>query len=101
MGNGERIPNQGQVNLKLEAGNGEDEVNNISTTFQVARVTRPLMSVSRICDTGLTATFDKEKAVVRDARGRTVCIFKRQGGLYVSRMKPKAPGKTPLQGQGR
>ena len=95
---GDKVPNRGQVHLRLEAqGGAEDaEINALNSTFQIAKVTRPLMSVSKICDSGLTATFDKHKAVVRDAGGRTVCTFKRVGGLYAARMKLKAP----FQGRG-
>ena len=39
----------------------------------------------------MTAVFNKHKAVVRDKDGKVVCVFKRQGGLYVCRMKLKAP----------
>ena len=75
----------------LEADDDNDGINSLKTTFQLAKVTRPLMSVSRICDGGMTALFDDKKAVVRDSKGKIVCVFKRQGGLYVCRMKLKAP----------
>ena len=91
VGNGSKIPNRGQVNLKLEADNDQQGINALTSTFQIAKVTRPLMSVSRICDGDMTATFDKHKAIVRDASGKVVCVFRRQGGLYVCRMKLKAP----------
>ena len=90
VGNGERVPNEGQVHVKMHEA-GDAEVNTISSTFQIAKVTRPLMSVSKICDSGLTATFDKDKAVIRDSSGKVVCTFKRHGGPYVCRMRLKTP----------
>ena len=98
MGNGERIPNQGQFVLKLDV-DGDGAVNQLSSTFQVARVTRPLMSVSRICDAEMTATFDKNRAVVKDSKGRTVMTFKRHGGLYVCKMKLKPSALFARQGK--
>ena len=96
VGNGSKVPNRGQVHLTLEFTDEKQEVNALTSTFQIAKITRPLMSVSKVCDSGLTAEFNKERAVVRDGNGRTVCIFKRVGGLYVCKMKLKPP-KTPFQ----
>ena len=75
----------------METSDENNQINALTSTFQLARVTRPLMSVSKICDSGLTAHFDREKAVVRDARGKTVTVFKRVGGLYICKMKLKKP----------
>ena len=82
-----RIPNQGQFTLALRTGES-DRVKNkeIRSTFQVADVTRPLWSVGRICDEGFAVTFDKNEALVKDAKGQVVCRFERRGGLYVSKL---------------
>ena len=101
VGNGHKIPNKGEVHLNLEA-----EVlgrkNQLQTIFQVPAITRPLMSVSKICDQGLKCVFDKDKATVFNDKGDTVCEFQRRGGLYVTTMKLKRPveegiSKTPFQ----
>ena len=101
VGNGHKIPNKGEVHLNLEA-----EVlgskNQLQTIFQVADITRPLMSVSKICDQGLKCVFDKDKATVLNDKGEMVCEFQRRGGLYVTTMKLKRPveegiSKTPFQ----
>ena len=89
MGNGHRVPNEGQLLLHLE--NDSEGVRNIKSTFQVAEVTRPLMSVSRVCDQGMTCTFSKSDALVLDRAGKTVAKFERIGGLYVARMRLKPP----------
>ena len=52
VGNGERLPNEGQVRLRMEAASGEGHVTPVQSTFQVAEVSRPLMSVPKICDQG-------------------------------------------------
>ena len=83
-----RIPNQGQVTLGLKGLNG---AKTIKSTFQVADVTRPLWSVGRICDEGFRITFDDKKAEVLDKKGRVVCTFDRQGGLYLSKLKLRNP----------
>ena len=92
VGNGARVPNQGQINLMLEHNKGlTDGVNLIKSTFQVAGVTRPLMSVSRVCDLGMECRFKKDEALIVNSDGNTVAKFSRVGGLYVARMKLKPP----------
>ena len=43
VGNGAKVPDDGQVNLNLQTGG--DWLDDIISTFQVAKVSRPLMSV--------------------------------------------------------
>ena len=96
--NGGKIMNLGEQHVPLCLSNGVKSI----ATFQVADVSRPSMSVSKICDADLAAKFDKEKAVVRDAKGRIVCVFRRRGGLYLCKMKLRGPkAKAPFQRQGR
>ena len=54
------IPNLGQKSLNL----CDSEGNDVSRIFQIAAVTRPLMSVGRICDEGHEVLFDNVSAVV-------------------------------------
>ena len=89
MGDGGKCPNQGQVALNLSDGGAESAIQSV---FQVAAVTRPLMSVGRICDEGYKVDFQKDQAMVSDKNGREVFKFNREaGGLYVAKMKLKAP----------
>ena len=90
MGDGGKVRNEGQKTLKLmDVGKNSE----ISSIFQIAEVTRPLMSVGKICDEGLTVEFDKGSAKVLDKSKREVCRFERQnGGLYVAKMRLKSPG---------
>ena len=64
----------------------------ISSIFQIAAVTRPLMSVGKICDEGHEIIFNAMMAVAKDSSGSEFCQFTRStGGLYVAKMKIKAP----------
>ena len=100
--NNQRIPNRGQMTLSLrgEGGNGK-RGRDIRTTFQVAKVSRPLWSVGRICDEGFDVKFTKDEALVLTPAGKVVCRFKRSGGLYVAKMSLKHPVfKQDFQRQG-
>ena len=90
MADGGKIPNQGQKSLKLaDLSSGKD----IASVFQIAAVTRPLMSVGKMCDEGKTVSFDKDMASVKNKEGKEVCVFHRQaGGLYVAKLMLRAPG---------
>ena len=92
VGDGGRLKNMGQMALNLEAPTGQGAINMVSSTFQIAKVTRPLMSVGHICDQGLHVIFDKSKAVVSDKDGVEICVFHRNdSGLYIAKMKLKQP----------
>jgi hypothetical protein len=86
VGNGEKVPNDGQLVLNLE----QDGLS-MQSTFQVAGITRPLMSVGRVCDQGLRCHFCDKEALVLDRNDKVVCRFERRGGLYVAKLKLKSP----------
>ncbi len=89
VGNGQKGPNEGQLLLSLES---DGEANRkIKSTFQIAEVKRPLMSVSRVCDQGSACSFSDTHALVLDKAGKTVVKFERRGGLYIARMRLKLP----------
>ena len=86
VGDGGRIPIQGQACLSLETMGGTPSA--IKSTLQIAKVGRPMMSVGQICDGGLFVWFTDVKADVTDKQGMVVCTFVRQpGGLYVARLR--------------
>ena len=91
---GHRMANSGQMKLDMRADNGR-KGRDVRTTFQVARATRPLMSVSKICDAGMTMRFTSAMAVIEDNKGKEVCRFLRKGGLYIASMKLKNPNYKP------
>ena len=91
VGDGGTMKNCGQKTLNLQSDQAQ-----FSSVFQIAAVTRPRMSVGRICDHDNEVTFDKFKAVVRDPNGAEICVFTRQpGGLYTAKLKVKSPFSRP------
>jgi hypothetical protein len=95
VGNGSRIANQGQKVLSLEPE--DDESKAMKSCFQIAKVTRPLMSVGKICDGGMQVVFTDKTATIKAPDGKTVCVFTRKpGGLYICKMRLKQP--FPRQG---
>ena len=74
------------LNMECMIGGEKQSLNSV---FQIADITRPLMSVSKICDQGLFCLFGNEKAIIQTAEGKNVCEFQRRGGLYVATMKLK------------
>ena len=89
MGDGGQIPNLGQKQLNLsDDALGSD----VQSVFQIAAVTRPLMSVGKICDEGHEVTFSNVCAVVRNKAGTELCKFHRDsGGLYVAKLRLRNP----------
>ena len=91
--NGQRIDNEGEIHVVMEPSG---MTNTVGTTFQIAEVSRPLLSASRVADAGYEAHVNALVATIyRD--GKTVAKFHRKGGLYLASMKvrrPKGPGNT-------
>ena len=90
---GMRIPNQGEADLNLVSQGRRPR-----STFQVGKVSRPLMSIARICDAGNTVLFNKTHAIVRDSKNNEVCRFERKGQLYLIKFrltKPSAGFRRP------
>ena len=91
------MPNKGQVRLRM--GSKNESGLDMQSVFQVAEITRPLMSVSRICDQGMVCIFEANHARVENADGKVVAKFERDGGLYTSTMRLKRPS-APSAGPG-
>ena len=91
MGNGNRVPNQGEVRVNMEAPAGDGMHNPVQSVLQAAEVSRPVLSVSKIGEQGLTCVFDKAGARVLEPNQRTVCKFDRVDNMYVGKWKLKAP----------
>jgi hypothetical protein len=97
VGNGERVPNEGEASVNLRMMGADGQPVDFRSVFQSAKVTRPLMSVAKICRNGYSCNFTDSDAKVVDAQGQLVCSFQRANGLYVGRMKLRAP--APFGGQ--
>ena len=95
MGDGGTIPNLGQSRLNLTDDHTD---RNLQSVFQIAAVTRPLMSVGRICDEGHSVTFNNVMAVVHAADGTELAKFQRNhNGLYIAKLKLRSPLGFPRQ----
>ncbi len=81
------MPNPGEMNPRFVVPNGARAEQELSSIFQVAAVTRPLWSVSKICDKGHWVKFTQNDATVHTAADVPVCTFERRGWLYVGTVK--------------
>ena len=90
VGDGGVMANLGEMTLNLAEPKAGNE---FSSTFQIAKVTRPLMSVGKICDEGYKVIFDRKVArIINEADGSEICQFHRQdNGLYTAKLRLKAP----------
>ena len=99
VGNGERLANDGEAVLNLEAQMPGSQGVPFRSTFQAAKVTRPLMSVSKICRNGFKCSFDDSQALILDEAGAVVCRFVERNGIYLTTVKLKSP--SPFGGPAR
>ena len=64
----------------------------IQLCTQVTKVTRPLLSVTKMTEEGkLEVLCGNDKAVVRNLKGKTLATFNKKQGLYVCVMKVRIP----------
>ena len=96
---GHKIPNRGEMVLSLRS-RGEGGGREITTTFQVAKVTRPLWSVARICDAGCDVKLTAAGAKVINKKGKTMCSFDRVGNLYKAKLDLRNPNHESFGRQG-
>jgi hypothetical protein len=77
---------------------GED---GMKTTVQVAEVSRPLMSVSQICDahSDNRVIFSASEGIVM-RKGVVLARYPRSGGLYVAEMEIDDAKPAGFRGQG-
>ena len=110
---GEPIKHWGRASVRMQQEDGK----HISQEVQVMEVTRPLNSISTVCDNEHDVVLTKTEGLVLLAcmlaevlavvRKRVVAKYQRKGGLYVAKMRvndPKArrnPDKpAPFGGRG-
>ena len=76
---GGRIPNLGEQHLQLIMADNK----RVRVTFQVADVTRPILSVSRLSEAGHKVSFSKEGGTITHGVSGAVIPFTRFKGVYV------------------
>ena len=77
--NGGRMPNMGQQVLPVQLENGM----NATTIFQIAEVTRPLVSVARLTSMGNEVIFGVSGGIIRNLKTKSEMPFKKKDGVYV------------------
>ena len=98
---GHPIVNEGEAKLAVKLPAGKDVMNDATTTFQVADVTRPLLSVGNICEKGNDVLCRDKAAYVLDKQRNVVAQFEKRNGLYVSTLSVKNPRHQGFQRQAR
>ena len=79
LADGSPVPNEGQQQVRAVTEEGID----IGTTFQSCKVSRPILSVSRMSEQGNEVHFEKEGGTIRNKATGRVTRFHRKGGVYV------------------
>ena len=75
----------------------QDTTTAIAVNMQVAKVTRPLISVPKLTQGDKLQVVCKEhEALVKTAGGQLAARFRKKGGLYVCLMRIKNPRWKPF-----
>ena len=95
---GDKLPNMGEKQFDMMPPEGSWA----QATFQMAEVTRPLCSVSKICDKGNRVVFELGGGYVENIQTGTGTSFLRQNNVYVMEMYVQDPSSAAAgQGFGR
>ena len=76
---GTRIPNMGEQRIRFMTRDGVVA----SLLFQVARVNKPLCSVSKLIDDNMRVVFDKTGSYILNKTTGEVMRIKRERGVFV------------------
>ena len=94
---GDKLPNLGEKQFDMLTSEG----NWAQATFQVAEVTRPLCSVSKICDKGNRVVFELGGGYVEHIATGWRTRFARQNNVYVLEMYVQDGGSEGAKDFGR
>jgi hypothetical protein len=84
---GAKLPNQGEKQFSMMTSEG----NWAEATFQVADVTRPLCSVTKVCDKGNRVVFEANGGYIENLATGVCTSFARQNNVYVMDMFVEEP----------
>ena len=91
---GKTLPNEGESTMYMVSPEG----NELCLNMQIAEITRPLISVTKMTEKDeLAVLCKKDVALVLDRQNRVVTKFHREGGLYVCYMKYRNPKYRPAE----
>jgi hypothetical protein len=91
---GAKLENKGEKKFDMVTAEG----NWGQATFQVAEVTRPLCSVTKICDRGNKVVFEKDGGYIYNYATGVKTKFDRQNNVYVMEMYVEEPSGFARQG---
>ena len=94
--NGAKLPNLGEKHFSMVTTEG----NLAEATFQVAEVTRPLCSVTKICDRGNRVVFSAEGGYIENLATGVQTSFMRQNNVYVMEMYVEEPSAAATTASG-
>ena len=92
---GHEIVNEGETDVVMGLPGEKGKKVKCDNTFQIAKVSKPLMSVPRICAAGLDVLYRKDEAVILDPEHFVVGRFPKKRGLYMADIEidnPRHPG---------
>ncbi len=91
---GKTLPNEGESTMYMVSPEGTE----LCLNMQIAEITRPLISVTKMTEKDeLAVLCKKDVALVLDRQNRVVTKFHREGGLYVCYMKYRNPRYKPAE----
>ena len=96
--NGSKLPNFGQMMLSFQNSAGTAG----RIMFQVANITKPLVSVSKLVDDGHQVVFDEKASyIIHKATGRKM-LLKRERGVFVvdAYVEPRKSASKDFSRQG-
>ena len=87
---GKLVANEGECKVHMLAPGGG--VFELELDMQIAKITRPLLSVTQMTRHGnISVLCKREEALVLNERNEIVAVFKKKGGLYVANMRVRNP----------
>lgn len=90
--NGSKIHNEGEQKIPFMTREGSW----MEFVFQVAKVNKPLLSVSKLIDSDMRVVFDKEGSYVYNKRTDDIVRIKRERGVFVLEAFVDKDPKTPV-----
>jgi hypothetical protein len=86
---GKLIANEGRAVVEMLAPGADGE---LVCSIQIAKVTRPLLSVTKIAESGkISVLSKKDEALVLDEPNKVLARFTRKGGRYTAIMRVRNP----------
>ena len=91
---GQPILNEGERTLAMITGDAQMR----KMTFQVAKTTKALASVSKIVGNGNVVVFDVDGSYILNKQSGEVTWLREENGVYLLDVQVAPPGWTPEQG---